>query len=118
LAESYYRGAHTPRSCQAAEPAPPVMASSKIEDLLLKELEQAKAGTHQRQKSEEKRLHAQKIQRIKDAEKLLQLRIETVENQFEGQRREVHVAPLSCLRCPYYMRHLTSPAPQCCVHAG
>lgn len=63
--------------------------STKAEELLVKELDQARSGTHQRQKTEEKRLAAVKQTRIKRAEHLRQLRIDQVEQQFESVRREV-----------------------------
>ena len=62
---------------------------TSLEEMLAKELEQAKAGTHQRQKGEEKRLQSVKATRIRRAEHLRQLRIEQVEAQFEAVRREV-----------------------------
>jgi hypothetical protein len=68
--------------------------ASKIEDMLQKELEQAKAGTHQRQKGEEKRLAALKQARIKKAEQLRQLRNDVVETQFESVRAEVRAPAL------------------------
>ena len=61
---------------------------ASIDEILQKELEQAKAGTHQRQKGEEKRLHALKTGRIKKAEEQRRFRIELVEQQFDAQRRE------------------------------
>jgi hypothetical protein len=78
------------RSPRARRPA----MASKIEDMLQKELEQAKAGTHQRQKGEEKRLAALKQARIKKAEQLRQLRNDVVETQFESVRAEVRAPAL------------------------
>ena len=65
--------------------------SSKVstDELLAKEMDQARAGTHQRQKGEEKRLLALKGTRIRRAEHLRQLRVDQVEAQFEAVRREV-----------------------------
>jgi len=59
-----------------------------MSSLLAKELDQAHAGTHQRQKGEEKRLAALKTTRVRRAEQLRQLRIDQVEAQFEAVRRE------------------------------
>ena len=64
---------------------------SKVDEMLAKELDQANAGIHQRQKGEEKRLANVKAGRIKRAEHLRQLRIDQVETQFEGVRREVRI---------------------------
>ena len=50
------------------------------------------AGTHTRQKGEEKRLLALKGTRIRRAEHLRQLRVDQVEAQFEIVRREVSSA--------------------------
>ena len=61
-----------------------------VEDQLQKELDQAKAGVHQRQKGEEKRLAALKVTKIKHAEQLRQIRIAAVDARFEEQRREVN----------------------------
>ena len=63
--------------------------STKADELLAKELQQAKDGVHQRQKGEEKRLLALKGTRIRRAEHLRQLRVDQVEAQFEAVRREV-----------------------------
>jgi len=62
--------------------------SSKVDELLQKELDQAHAGTHQRQKGEEKRLTALKATRVRRAEQLRQLRIEQIDQQFDAVRRE------------------------------
>ena len=67
---------------------------SKQDELLAKELDQAKNGCHQRQKGEEKRLVQVKQTRIRRAEHLRQLRVDQVEVQFESVRREVR-APRS-----------------------
>ena len=63
--------------------------ASKVDEMLAKELDQAKAGIHQRQKGEEKRLLSVKANRIRRAEHLRQLRIDQVEAQFDAVRREV-----------------------------
>ena len=63
--------------------------ASKRDEMLAKELDQAHNGVHQRQKGEEKRLGALKQTRIRRAEHLRQLRIEQIDVQFEGVRREV-----------------------------
>ena len=63
--------------------------STKADELLAKELQQAKDGVHQRQKGEEKRLAALKQTRIRKAEHLRQLRVDQVEVQYEAVRREV-----------------------------
>jgi hypothetical protein len=84
--------------------------SSKVDELLQKELDQAHAGTHQRQKGEEKRLTALKATRVRRAEQLRQLRIEQIDQQFDAVRREVRPAP-SALRA----RPLGLPAWADCV---
>ena len=58
-------------------------AQSRLIEALSKELEQAKAGTHHRQKSEEKRLSALKAARIREAEHVRNVRIESITKQFE-----------------------------------
>jgi len=58
------------------------------DELLQKELDQAHAGTHQRQKGEEKRLVSLKQTQIKRAEEIRRFRLEQVEQQFDVQRRE------------------------------
>jgi len=58
------------------------------DELLQKELDQAHAGTHQRQKGEEKRLVGLKQTQIRRAEEIRRFRLEQVEQQFEAQRRE------------------------------
>ena len=63
--------------------------SDGLQAALERELDQARSGTHQRQKSEEKRLAALRASRIRKAEQLRQLRVDTVETQFEAQRSEV-----------------------------
>jgi predicted P-loop ATPase len=60
-----------------------------VEEALQKELDQAKAGIHQRQKSEEKRLVAVKAAKLKRADQRRQLRVGVVDARFEEQRREV-----------------------------
>ncbi|KOO28280.1 hypothetical protein Ctob_008346 [Chrysochromulina tobinii] len=59
------------------------------EALLQQELGAARAGTHQRQKSEEKRLSLLKIQKLKKAEQTHQNRVAAVDARFEEQKREV-----------------------------
>lgn len=94
---------------QVAALCPPgrsAMSTSKIEDMLQKELDQAKAGIHQRQKGEEKRLATLKQARLKRAEQLRQLRNDTVETQFEAVRSEVCTAARPNNRCPRIARAL------------
>ena len=60
-----------------------------IDELLQQELEAARAGTHQRQKGEEKRLLALKQQKLKKAEQTRLMRVAAVDARFEEQKREV-----------------------------
>ena len=76
---------------------------SKVDEMLAKELDQANAGIHQRQKGEEKRLANVKAGRIKRAEHLRQLRIDQVETQFEGVRREVRIHRTLFLRTQLFI---------------
>lgn len=57
------------------------------EEQLQKELDQAKAGTHSRMVAEEKRLAAQTTSKLRRAEQLRQFSLNTVETQFEAERR-------------------------------
>ena len=79
-----------------------------ILETLQKEYEQAKAGTHQRQRGEEKRLLALKAQKVKRAEQTLLLRVSVVDARFEEQRREVRLA-----RRPLASVSHAIPAHQC-----
>lgn len=65
------------------------MPAKTLDEMLQQELDAAKAGTHQRQKSEEKRLQALKQQKLKRAEQQRQMKIAAVDGRFEEQRREV-----------------------------
>ena len=65
-----------------------IMAANRVMEALAKEIEQAKSGTHHRQKSEEKRLSALKAERIKHAEHVRALAMESIDKQFEEVRRE------------------------------
>ena len=78
----------------AARSVPSMPPGTSIEVHLEKELEQAKAGTHQRQKGEEKRLLGIKAQKVKRAEQLRAVRVAGVDARFEDERREVRWAVL------------------------
>ena len=87
-----------------------------IEEALQKELDQAKAGTHQRQKSEEKRLVSVKAAKLKRAEQRRQLRVGVVDARFEEQRREVG-APIHLTRVHHPIsRSDTLSAVRCAAH--
>mmetsp|Transcript_13404 Transcript_13404/g.26994 ORF Transcript_13404/g.26994 Transcript_13404/m.26994 type:complete len:274 (-) Transcript_13404:342-1163(-) len=59
-----------------------------VEEALEKELAQAKTGTHQRQKGEEKRLQVLKAKEIKDAEQQRKVQVALVDGRFEEAKRE------------------------------
>ena len=82
------------------------------EALLQQELGAARAGTHQRQKSEEKRLSLLKIQKLKKAEQTHQSRVAAVEARFEEQKREV------CARAPPNCEDLRPIRSRCATTAG
>jgi hypothetical protein len=81
------------------------------EALLQQELGAARAGTHQRQKSEEKRLSLLKIQKLKKAEQTHQNRVAAVDARFEEQNREVCThRPIAKTSAPSeQMRHGCEP---------
>ncbi|NDC38382.1 MAG: hypothetical protein EBZ48_10065 [Proteobacteria bacterium] len=81
------------------------------EALLQQELGAARAGTHQRQKSEEKRLSLLKIQKLKKAEQTHQNRVAAVDARFEEQKREVCThRPIAKTSAPSeQMRHGCEP---------
>lgn len=68
------------------------MPPASVEEILQRELDQAHAGTHQRQKGEEKRLLSLKATKLKRAEQMKQFRIAAVDARFEEARREVRVS--------------------------
>ena len=88
---------------------PPMVKTA--EALLQQELGAARAGTHQRQKSEEKRLSLLKIQKLKKAEQTHQNRVAAVDARFEEQKREVCThRPIAKTSAPSeQMRHGCEP---------
>ena len=69
-----------------------------------KELEQAKSGTHHRQKIEEKRLSALKADRIRHAEHVRKLALESIDKQYEEVRREAEEE-----KCPHVSARVVQP---------
>ena len=80
---------------------------------LAQELGQAQAGTHPRQKAEEKRLIVLKGARIKEAEQKRQLRIDAINSHYEAEAAAVKIsAPCEMLPPASRPRASQRPAPR------